>query len=246
MCVLKINIGCGDVWKDDWVNIDNSPVAFIGKHKILQKFLVRIGILPKNYQVNIPKDLVLLDVRKGLPFKDNTVNYIFTSHFLEHLTYFEGMALIKECYRIATPGAIIRIAVPDVELLVRKYLEKDHEFNAVLAKDRISGWVFEGRKLNEIGFAEILSTHFYAAQSITNPWTKLALGILNGQLLFDMKKKMVMYYHKWMYDFESLELLLKNVGFRNIRRCEFRQGKVPDLDVLDNHEEFSLYVEAEK
>lgn len=246
MNVNKMNIGCGATWKDDWINIDNSPVAFIGKHKLIQRLFSKIGILPKNLQINVPKDLVLRDVRKGLPFKNNTINFIFTSHFLEHLTYFEGRELIQECYRVAAPGAVIRIVVPDVELLARKYLERDSVFNASIAKDRLSGWVFEGRELNEIGFAEILSIQFYAAQNITNFWVKLMTCILYGQSIFNIRKKIVNYYHKWMYDFESLKLLLEYTGFRNVRRCEFREGKVPDLDVLDNHEEFSLYVEADK
>jgi hypothetical protein len=50
--------------------------------------------------------------------------------------------------------------------------------------------------------------------------------------------------HKYMYDFAMLEDALKNAGFQNIRRCEFRQGHTPDLDKLDNRPDESLFVEA--
>jgi hypothetical protein len=47
-----------------------------------------------------------------------------------------------------------------------------------------------------------------------------------------------------MYDFAMLEDVLKNVGFHDIRRCEFRQGHTPDLDKLDNRPDESLFAEA--
>ena len=190
--------------------------------------------------------MLVQDVRKGLPFKDNSVSFIYSSHFFEHLTYFEGRDLIRECYRVAAPNAIIRIVVPDVELLVRKYVDKDSEFNAMIAKDRLNDWPFEDREFNEIGFAEILSTEFYGAQNIPDFWTKLFVCLHEGQSILNAKRKMAMYYHKWMYDFESLKKLFEYGGFRNIRRCKYRKGKVPDLDFLDTNEEFSLFVEAEK
>jgi len=52
-------------------------------------------------------------------------------------------------------------------------------------------------------------------------------------------------HHVWMYDFQSLAHLLRACGFKTIIRRRFREGKVPDIDVLDNREE-SLHVEAQK
>lgn len=52
--------------------------------------------------------------------------------------------------------------------------------------------------------------------------------------------------HKWMYDFQSQTHLLKVCGFKIIVRRKFREGKVPDLYILDNREKESLYVEAQK
>jgi hypothetical protein len=50
--------------------------------------------------------------------------------------------------------------------------------------------------------------------------------------------------HKYMYDFEMLSVALKRVGFHDIRRCEFRKGRTPDLECLDNRPDESLFVEA--
>ncbi|MBA2794009.1 MAG: methyltransferase domain-containing protein [Thermoleophilaceae bacterium] len=49
--------------------------------------------------------------------------------------------------------------------------------------------------------------------------------------------------HRYMYDEELLGDLLATAGFTDITRCRFREGRVPDLDVLDNREG-SLVMEA--
>ncbi len=50
--------------------------------------------------------------------------------------------------------------------------------------------------------------------------------------------------HKYMYDLVLLRSLLEQVGFTDISRCTYRQGRVPDVELLDNRPEDSLFVEA--
>jgi len=52
--------------------------------------------------------------------------------------------------------------------------------------------------------------------------------------------------HLWMYDAASLSAMLLEAGFVNPLVREYRQGGVPDCDVLDNRPGESLHVEAEK
>lgn len=49
-----------------------------------------------------------------------------------------------------------------------------------------------------------------------------------------------------MYDFEILEKILKDIGYKNITHCTYQSGKVPDIQILDNRAEETLFVEAEK
>jgi hypothetical protein len=49
-----------------------------------------------------------------------------------------------------------------------------------------------------------------------------------------------------MYDFGGLRDALVAAGFIDIKQCEFREGRTPDLDRLDNRAEETLYVEAER
>jgi len=50
-------------------------------------------------------------------------------------------------------------------------------------------------------------------------------------------------HHRYMYDEELLGELLGGAGFTDITRCRFREGRVPDLEILDNREG-SLVMEA--
>ena len=65
-----------------------------------------------------------LDVRQVLPFKEECVDLIFSSHMLEHLTKNEGLFFLRECYRVMKPGAVMRIVVPDAQRLINYYQEK--------------------------------------------------------------------------------------------------------------------------
>lgn len=51
-----------------------------------------------------------------LEFEDNTFDFIFSEHFLEHLFLDEAIELLKECYRILKPNGVVRIVVPDADL----------------------------------------------------------------------------------------------------------------------------------
>ncbi|KKN47989.1 hypothetical protein LCGC14_0657470 [marine sediment metagenome] len=51
-----------------------------------------------------------------LPFDSDSVSFIFSEHFLEHLTVEEVAPFIVECSRILAPGGVIRSVVPDADL----------------------------------------------------------------------------------------------------------------------------------
>lgn len=52
--------------------------------------------------------------------------------------------------------------------------------------------------------------------------------------------------HKYMYDFELLSEFLYQAGFRSVTKCAYKTGGTPDIDVLDNRPEETLFVEAVK
>jgi predicted SAM-dependent methyltransferase len=73
---------------------------------------------------------ITLDVADPLPFPPNTVDRIYSSHLLEHLSYPRPMAdFLAECYRILKPAGRFRVAVPNARIWLEGYL-KPEQFDA--------------------------------------------------------------------------------------------------------------------
>jgi len=57
-------------------------------------------------------------------FPDNSITEIYASHVYEHLSYSGELApALREAYRVLKPGGLIRIGVPDLEVLCRLLLD---------------------------------------------------------------------------------------------------------------------------
>jgi predicted SAM-dependent methyltransferase len=52
--------------------------------------------------------------------------------------------------------------------------------------------------------------------------------------------------HKYNYTFETLNEILKDIGFSNIIKRSYQEGDCPDIEYLDVYPDHSLYVEARK
>jgi len=89
---LKLNVGCGNAKLPGWVNIDIEPGAEL-----------------------------VVDIRKGLPFDDDSVDFIYNEHFLEHVTFEEGEKVLREFRRCLKKGGVLRIAMPDLDYIIQKY-----------------------------------------------------------------------------------------------------------------------------
>ncbi len=64
-----------------------------------------------------------VDFTRPLPFPDNSVQRIYSSHVLEHLSYPHPMVdFLRECRRILEPGGEISIAVPNARIFLEGYL----------------------------------------------------------------------------------------------------------------------------
>jgi predicted SAM-dependent methyltransferase len=120
--MIKVNIGCGTTTAPDWINIDNSATLAISKHNTLKKILAKFGIIDKSILTVDIQNVKRYNVTKGLPFKNNTVDFIFTSHFLEHLPRDKAKEFILESKRVLKPNGIIRISVPDLKNYATRYL----------------------------------------------------------------------------------------------------------------------------
>lgn len=102
---MRLNLGCGGDRKAGFLNVDIAG-----------------------------GDLVC-DLRHGIfPYvaKENSVDYIYTSHFLEHIFDSEATKIIKDSAIVLKPGGTLRICVPDFRKLADAYLKKDSSFFSML------------------------------------------------------------------------------------------------------------------
>jgi predicted SAM-dependent methyltransferase len=90
---LKLELGAGNKKGiDNWVTMDLSP------------------------ECDITYDLL-----KPLPFPDNSVDEIYTSHFLEHFYTNDILKILKESYRILKLNGKISTCVPDGSIYIKAY-----------------------------------------------------------------------------------------------------------------------------
>jgi hypothetical protein len=65
------------------------------------------------------------------------------------------------------------------------------------------------------------------------------------ELIFEAKQHREKNKHHWHYNGLSLSALLQRVGFVAVTRCRFRQGRCPDVDLVEIRPE-SLFMEGVK
>lgn len=90
-----LNIACGSRYDRRWQNID--------------------------FHAHSP-DVRKVNILLGLPFKDNSFDVIYTSHFIEHLSQKQASFILRECYRVLKRNGIMRVVVPDLENICSEYL----------------------------------------------------------------------------------------------------------------------------
>lgn len=62
------------------------------------------------------------------PFSDDSISFIYSSHFFEHVSDETALNLLKESFRVLKPGGVFRMVVPDFALFLKKYRENDCEW----------------------------------------------------------------------------------------------------------------------
>ncbi|NER53002.1 MAG: methyltransferase domain-containing protein [Symploca sp. SIO1A3] len=66
---------------------------------------------------------LILNLQESLPFPDESITEIYSSHVLEHFSYPHPMnELLAECHRILKQGGIFSICVPNAKIYVEAYL----------------------------------------------------------------------------------------------------------------------------
>jgi predicted SAM-dependent methyltransferase len=120
---LRLHLGCGSTVVSGWENIDKSPGVALARVPGLRPALQRVGLLTHD-QANavFPDGIKRVDVAKGLPYPDGSVSFVYSSHMIEHMARWQGLALTKEIRRVLRPDGRLRFATPNLRVLVDEYL----------------------------------------------------------------------------------------------------------------------------
>jgi len=112
--VRKLQIGAGENNKPGWLNTDIEPV----------------------------RDQAFLDATDRFPMPDGSIHYIYHEHLIEHISYQQGLAMLKESYRVLAPGGKMRVATPNLRKFIGLFQEakSPQEQNYIVEKMAWHEW----------------------------------------------------------------------------------------------------------
>ena len=147
--MLKLNLGCGHVQPEGWVNVDGSRRAFFASRLwFFDRLMVLFRCWPPT---EFNQKTFYANLQKRLPWQNGSVSVIYMGEVLEHFTREDGLQLLRECFRILEDGGFIRIRVPDNARFWRNYLA---EYEEVFSKPR-QDWTDKHSRWVEMFFRDI-------------------------------------------------------------------------------------------
>ena len=111
-----VQFGCGLSSPEGWINYDNSPTLRIQRLPVVGKLLTR-------RRVTFPPDVLYADVLKGLPHRSDSVDKVYCSHVLEHLSFDDFHKAIREVHRCLRAGGEFRLVMPNLRHIAHAYLQ---------------------------------------------------------------------------------------------------------------------------
>jgi SAM-dependent methyltransferase len=198
--IRKLHLGCGKNILDGWLNTD----------------------------LKYRKDKIsFLDVSIAFPFQNETFDFIFCEHLIEHLTFSQAMNLLHECHRVLRPQGAIRISMPSLSFVFDIWKNDSDPTNMEYVR-----WAAQ-KYLGKAG--------------VDYDENKADVYVVSN-FFRD-------FGHKVIHSPESLKSLLTRAGFKEMKRTTVGESDIPDLRLLEHHgrvipEEFNrletLVVEARK
>ena len=205
--VRKLQLGAGSNGLSGWLNSEAFvPSSF-------------------THSLKIASDYIFLDVCQPFPFEDNSLDYIFHEHVIEHINYHQGQFMLQECFRVLKPGGRIRIATPDLQVFLGLY------GNQASAEQKL--FLSEYVRFN------------------SDVWSADLKHVRNNHAVFVLNHNFRAWGHQFIYDYPALSEALERAGFSDTERQSPQESKDDNLCGLEFRKEIvgifdALVVEAKK
>ena len=227
--LIKLNLGCGKNLKKNFINID------FYQHK--------------GFKIDLKCNLA-----KKIPLRSNYADYAYSSHLLEHLFWYQGLRFLKEIFRILKKNGKIRILVPDFKKIFKEYVDGNKDYFKVIKKNLNEKDYLYYKNLLRKPRNQISTSSFRNSSSTPPSWhnsvkkINIEKKILRARF-FHHTIDIVNWFthqhdeHKTLYDYEKMKSLLKDIGFKKIRKTSYKFSIDPKSKV---RKKISLCVEGIK
>ncbi len=176
-----LRVGSGSHTDPGWLSVDLVPVS--------------LGV-------------VFMDVTKPFPLPSGSFDAVQCEHVIEHIPYAAGQVMLSEIHRVLRPGATLRIATPNLDLVAR--LIRGAQDDPALA-------AYVDQSNRRFGspdeLAEVANPAFTANRLVRN-WG-----------------------HTFLYNEATLRRALLATGFSDIVAVAPGQSSHPELEGVDRHEQ---------
>jgi len=220
---MKLNVGCGRETKKGFVNID---------------------IMERENKLDM-----ILDVTKDFPFEKDSIEYIYAEQFIEHLEWNDGFKFLQNCYNCLKMGGILRLVLPDYYKIFKAYLLQDKVFFKVFYDELNNGdlpyysMVYDNPERIKEERRDNPPPKWHTSAKLEDR-ERLALRLRHYKYDIELVNWFTHQYHEHvcLYDFESLNGILRSIGFENVLQTEIKD--------IDSHAPSritsSLFMEAFK
>jgi predicted SAM-dependent methyltransferase len=238
-----LNIGGGDFVREDWRVLD-----YYSEHYDYSDIFV-------DYKVNLEK-------QKEWEICRNSFDIVYSSATLEHLSQPAVEHTLSEAHRVIKSGGGIHITVPDTDLILNMYEDRNLEWIGEIQQPKIGDNGY-------IPCPDGFEPEYYLMRRIATPFVRKEVnaGVDFGKVQTqyeDMNKiEFLNEYtrrikdewhrehpggHRNWFNYDKLHRLLKKAGFSDIERVYTRRSRFTELckEGFDPRPQWSVHVEATK
>ena len=210
---MRLNLGCGPgpVLEDSYIYIDASRKLLLAKIPLLNYFYEKIFQEKNSWDRKVKfKNIMKLKLEK------NSIEFVYSSHLLEHLYFDQCIRLIHNLYEALEVGGRIRFALPDYDVFIAEFA-KTHQTNPLLANQNFEKVLLSG-------------------PSDKPNMKQRVWQFVTGDL----------HIHRWHPNFAVMEYLLEQIGFNDVKRCSYQSSTLCGIENLEYRNEMTFFIEASK